>query len=110
MRCIFELTFNIQLNVSLLAHAQRILGGAAVQPGGVPRHGAEVDLCVRAEDAVEPLFPPEYRGRRIAVRDAAQRRRVLLLLQVLDLRGLDSHGRGIWGEEEGRNGRLRGVN
>ena len=91
----FELTFDIQLNESLLAHAQRILGSAAVQPGSVPRHGTEVDFCVGAEDAVEAVLPPEYRGRRIAIRDTAQRRRVLLLLQVLDLRGLDSHGRGI---------------
>ena len=104
---VFELTFNVQLDEGLLAHAKRILRRAAVQTGCVSRHGAEVDLGVRAEDAVEAVFPPEYRGRRIAVRDAAQRGRVLLLLQVRDLRRLDSHGRRICGEEEEE---LRGVN
>ena len=92
---ILKLTFNVQLNECLFAHAQRILGSAAVQPGSVPRHGAEVDLRIRAEDAVETLLPPEYGGRRIAVGNAAKCRGVLLLLQVLDLRGLNSHGRGI---------------
>ena len=71
-RKLIELTFDVQLDESRLAHAQAVLGRAAVDPGRVPGHRAEVDLLVGVEDAVEALLPPEDIGGGIAVRDAPE--------------------------------------
>ena len=55
-------------------------------------HRAEGDLGVWAEDAVEAVLPPEHGGWGVAVGDAAQRGRVLPVLQVVEAAGLDPDG------------------
>ena len=80
-----KLTFHIQLYECGLAHAQGILGGAAVDAGRVSGHGTEIDLLVGTEDPIQALLPPKDGGGGITVRNAPQGCRVFLLLQVVQI-------------------------
>ncbi len=83
MRCSIRLTFDVDLDVVGLAHAELIFSCARIEAGRVASDRAECDLDLRAEDAGQPFFAPQNGGWRICVHDTSQSGRILFIFKVV---------------------------
>jgi hypothetical protein len=90
-----ELTFNIEIDVSRFAQSKGVFSSATVKSSRVSGDRAKDDFLVRAKNFFQTFFAPRNGGRRVAVDNAPQGGVVLLVLQVFQLRLVDSDDRWV---------------